>query len=239
MGIFHVGIEGLNDREVVTRLRGQVFAEVPGQPLQLLFGCHGFTVSRPISSGGGSDAAVGRVAGREALLWTDPTNGSVLDQWLNPLTGTTVEVLHDWLDPMNVDSSSVPTLTDVVGTDTQYVWNQSSVSASPLRVNVYKREVASATLEYTEMVRFDRASKSLSIVRMHPWLPWMLMGHVHGRLVVHLGGRVIDAGFAGLPDDLRTYVMANRPEFAYAPHAWQEPNENSWSMYGKERHPAK
>jgi hypothetical protein len=238
MGIHQAGITGLGDREVLMHLRGTVHAEVPGQPLRMLFGCHGFTVSRPITSGDAHRGdGNGEVVGREVLLWTDPVSGAPLEEWENPFTGEAVEVLHDWLDPMNLERTAALISTESFGIETQHVWHSSTVSAPALRADVFKREVSSSAFGWTEMVRYTQSSRTTSIVRMHPWLPWMLMGPHDGRLIIHIGGCVVDGGFAGLPDDLRAYVMANRPEFAFAPSSWESPNENSWSLYGKERHP--
>jgi Protein of unknown function (DUF1838) len=237
MGIFHTEIQGLGDREVITHLQGSLFSELPGQGLQPLLGCLGFTISKPLAGPGANGAPETRVVGREVMLWTDSVDGSVLDHWLNPLTGETVEVLHDWLDPMNLDPS-VSAAVEVFGSETHYVWNLSAVAPCPLRVDVFTREVSAVVLEQTELVRLIQPGTSMSIVRTLPWLPWMLMGPTVGRLVMHLGGQVVDGGFAELPNNLRTYVEGHRPEFVFAPSRWETPNEDSWSLYGKERQPS-
>jgi Protein of unknown function (DUF1838) len=232
MGILHFGESGVAEAESVIHFRGQVFAEVPGQSLQLLVGCEGFSVERmdPVDPD--------RVLGREVMLWTDPIDGSlpVLDQWDNPITGELVEVLHDWLDPVNSSRTDDARVRPMVLNDLRLA-SRSSINENPLPTNVFQRETSSSKLQCHELISTVPSTKSLSMVRTMPWLPWMLMGASPGRLVMHIAGQFAAGGYVSLPSHVRAYVQANRPEFAFAPKRWEAPNENSWSLYGKERQP--
>jgi Protein of unknown function (DUF1838) len=79
----------------------------------------------------------------------------------------------------------------------------------------------------------------VSLVRIEPYLPWMLMGARPGHLVHHLGGHKLLGGYSQLPQDMRAYVQANRPEFAFAPSSVDRPNESLWTLYAKERGPSR
>jgi Protein of unknown function (DUF1838) len=230
MGIAHLLNGGGNGSSVVSHLRGQLFAEVDGQPLRGLIGCEGFTIEQSVDDGA-------RWLGRQVMLWTDPTSGAVIDEWDNPLTGERVSVLHDWLDPMNTVCADDSFIVERIGNHAQHVMTRSSVIESPMRPSVFTREVSRLTLSCSELIRAFPTGGAVSIVRKLPWLPWMLMGATPGGLVVHIGGQVVSGGYAALPNHLRSYVQQNRPEFAFVPTKWESPNETSWSLYLKECQP--
>lgn len=218
-----------------TQITGTVFALLPDTGLVPLVGCTGYRVvcADPVDDGWA-------LRGREVLLYTDLSTGVSLDSWRNPITGGSVSVLHDWLDPVCslATSDTVPVARQVGSAHSFHSFITHS-GPNPLRPQVFRRENALLTLQRSEhtVLTIEGDKASMSSVRFTPWLPWMLLSGTTGSLVFHLTGARI-GGFDSLPAAVQQVVNAERPEFAFAPKTWSERQENSWSLYLAERQPA-
>jgi len=80
---------------------GRAYSRVPGEADKLLFLVEGMNVRQ---CGTVTDPQRGegyRLVSREILLYKDAETGEVLEEWENPWTGETVEVVHVTNDPVN------------------------------------------------------------------------------------------------------------------------------------------
>jgi Protein of unknown function (DUF1838) len=239
----------LDPVDVVTWFSGNIYGYVPGEGHKHLFTFEGHNIGRTERVEGGF-----RFLSREAVFYKDAVTGEILEQWTNPYTGETDDVLHVWNDPVNgafvLDGprgkwSLAP---EISGDAVNFATDVFLMYPNPLKPAEYPREVSSDVYQGAELFRFiaskadiedDSASAPchISWVRMAPYVPWMLMGDRPGNMVYHTGGRKLMGGYAELPVHLRAYIEANRPEYAFAPREVVTPNETSWTLYAKERGP--
>ena len=82
--------------------QGKAYSRVPGERDRHLFNLIGVN-TRQCADVQDPDKGEGfRSVSREVMLYLDPETGALLDQWENPWTGQTVEVLHVANDPVNM-----------------------------------------------------------------------------------------------------------------------------------------
>jgi len=235
----------LSPVEVVVWFTGSVYAYIDGDSHHL-FGVQGYNIGRSMQVSGGYD-----LLSREVMLYCDPHTNSTLHEFHNPFTGRLNQVLHRWIDPLNVqlrseDTSSVPQVV-IAGTHVHMCTDIAEHSFNPLSPRRWPVESGGDDYRHSEFSRLiatvadvdndgDSASAQLSVVRLGPWLPWMGMGNAPGHLNYHLGGCQIDT-YQSLPSQLRTEVEDGHPEFMFAPASFSAPNETEWTMYSKLRRP--
>ena len=190
--------------------------------------------------------------------------GKVLDTFMNPYTGETNLVVHDWNDPVidtlttvshgsagadEPSNGSVVRPPELFGDAVHFVSESFVRLANPLLRAKWPRESAADLLETSAFLRLaashremdspgPSASSQTTRTTNGPWLPWMLMGDHPGHLVHQLGGAKLLGGYGELPQHVRSRVEAGRPEFAYAPRTAAGSSENSWTTYGRQRRPA-
>ena len=79
----------LSGAEVISGMPGEVYSWVPGEGNFRLFDTYGVGVSRVERAKHGW-----RLHYKEAVYYTDPQTGQVMDRWDNPFTGRQVAVEH-------------------------------------------------------------------------------------------------------------------------------------------------
>ena len=84
-------------RQVYGRCSGIVTGVRPGEAVRPLFGFEVFSTIRVLRQ---SDGSYQRMT-KEAILYTEPKSGDVLDTWKNPYTGEQVHVVDVANDPYN------------------------------------------------------------------------------------------------------------------------------------------
>lgn len=221
---------------------GDVYQNAPGAAYEHLFGFEGINVSRLVEIDGGF-----QLLSREAAFYLDPRSREILEEWDNPVTGERVGVSHVWNDPVNQQwleqqpwgPFRVPT-TDL-GDRVCLNMDIPLAYPSPLPVAEFPENSADDTYRALELFQFfaakaDLADPSLTSVpcdlswsRVSPWLPWMRMGSRPGGLVFHTRG--VKLAHGDVPERLRSYVAAHRPEYAKPPTSWTAPNETSWTHF--------
>ncbi len=231
-------VASLDGASAFTSLDGTLLGVQPGGLAQPLLGCTGFRVVRAEVTDAGWN-----LRAREVLLFTDLATGTVIDSWRNPISGRSVDVLHDWLDPVcSVVTAQAVSPARRVGDQIVFESSTTETVVNPLRLHVFTREAGQEMLrrsEHTTVAVEDWAGGScigVSSVRFTPWLPWMLLAQTEGSLVSHLTGKRVE-GFDALSEVVRARVSAERPEFAFAPNTWTDRRESSWSLYLAERQP--
>ena len=70
-----------------------------------------------------------------------------------------------------------------------------------------------------------------------PWIPWMLMGEMPGRLF-YVTTVVMLNSTDELPQNIREYTERNFPQHMHAPEVWSEPNRTSFETFVMEAQPA-
>lgn len=84
-------------RQVFGHCEGVVCGVRPGEAVRPILGFQVFSTIRVLRQ---SDGSYQRMT-KEAIFYTDPTSGAILDQWDNPYTGERVNVVDVHNDPYN------------------------------------------------------------------------------------------------------------------------------------------
>ncbi len=227
--------------EVVVWFTGSVYAYVDGDTHHM-FEVEGYNIGRSVRVSNGFD-----LLAREVLLYCDPHTNATLHEFQNPFTGRLNQVLHRWIDPLNVqlridDTASIPQVL-IAGTHVHMCTDVVENSPNPLSPRRWPVESGGHHYRHTELTRFiatvadvddasDSAPTQVSVVRVGPWLPWMGMGNAPGHLIYRVGGCHVDS-YQSLPSQLRIEVENGHPEFMFAPASFSGPNETEWTMYSK------
>lgn len=235
--------------ETVYHWTGTVYSYVPDQKKQTLFRFEGFNIARTLPRENGFELLT-----REAAFFQDPRTGEILETWMNPFTGSEVAVQHIWNDPVNqdltFDEEYLPLIRAILpSTDlgSQVCFNNDIFPfyPNPMPRGEYPEFSQSDNYQSAEFFQFfvnksDLADSlqasvpaSISWNRLSPWMPFMRMGDRQGMLVFSCRGRKLEGGFEALPERIRDYVNARKPEFAHAPEEYLTPNETSWTYFKK------
>jgi hypothetical protein len=236
---------------VVYHWSGHVFSRVPGEPDRHLFDVEGMNIRQCVTVNDPKRGVGFRMVSRELMFYLDPQTGTVLETWLNPFTGKTVDVVPVVNDPVNmrpmfavddhgkpftlgarVEGGRVFATTEVplfyrnpLGGDYQdYVGNQ-----------YHAMEIFDFVVDKADLLNKDRseASPSVAWVRVAEWLPWMEMGGRSGLMVMNATGQKV-AGIDQLPAVLREKIHTRYPAWTAAPPVDdQRPNETSWTYFKK------
>ena len=78
-----------------------MYSRVQGEADRLLFRVEGMNIRACTSIKDPERGDGFRMVSRELLFYQDPKTGEIMNQWTNPWTGETVEVLHVANDPVN------------------------------------------------------------------------------------------------------------------------------------------
>lgn len=237
--------------EAVYHWSGNIYGRSPGQPDKLLFRGEGMNIRRCVSVEDPERGTGWRLISREIMLMLDPETGEVVDQWENPYTGETVEVMQIHNDPVNqrpsfaVSASGRPYRLPTLRVEGPYVFMPFEVPlfyTNPLAGD-YQDYVGN---KYHAMEIFDFAALKdelfdaslptaypmVSWVRISQWAPWMKMGSRPGLMIFNAMGRKLPGGFEELPEVLKTEIRTNYPLYEQAPPADDaRPNETTWTKF--------
>lgn len=235
--------------ETLFHWTGSVYSFVPGEKRKELFAFEGFNLAKTIVGEHGFSLLT-----REAAFFKDPRSGKILETWRNPFTNKDVPVVHIWNDPvnqdMNLEAEMLPYVHQIfpstdLGDQLSFHMEIFPFYPSPLPRKEFGEFSQSDTYQAAEFFQFfaskkDLQNPTLSSVpvtitwnRISPWMPFMRMGDSPGNLIFVCRGQKLEGGFKALPQDIRDYVMQNKPEFAAPPTEWSEPNETSWTYFRK------
>ena len=243
---------GEKDGETATwHFTGNVYSRVPGEPDRLLFKGEGFNIRRCVAVEDPVRGKGWRIISREAVIHLDPKTGEVVNQWENPWTGETVDIMHIHNDPVNsrpsfpVNSDGSPFSIPSLRVEDGYVFMPFEVPlfyTNPLAGD-YQDDVGN---KYHAMEIFNfmgteqdvlDASKPtaypiIAWTRISQWAPWMKMGGRPGLMVFNFTGRKLPGGFDELPEVLKTEIRANFPIYEDAPPADDtRSNETTWTKF--------
>lgn len=231
--------------------KGRAYGHVDGVRDSLLFNVEVLNVRQcgplpPTVKDGGF-----RLTSREVLLYRDAKTNEVLNTWLNPYTGQTVEVLHVDNDPVNgnyttslVMGGGVPLTIHTSDDVVIYTYEGNLFYENPL-AGAYQKYVGGMyhAMEMANLYVRAKDLKALSAKanlpmhlswsRMSNWLPWMEMGGRDGYFYVHTAGEKY-ASYDDVPKSIRAVVDEKYPKYRTAPPLDDtRPNETSWTFFKK------
>jgi hypothetical protein len=176
---------------------------------------------------------------REVMYYLDPESGEIIEDWVNPYTGRSVEVMHILNDPVHRFYSlsggpfAAPWPYTVMGDDLVF-----RISVFAFRDSVMPRAeypLHSANDKYqaselwmmngriSEVMNPDITSASCvtAWTRVGQWLPFMEMGNRPGVMVYHSDAYKLLNGVDDLPRDILKYTEKNHPKYLESPKTWQ------------------
>lgn len=221
-----------------------VFIVEPGKRAMPAFRLDGFNVGRSVKQPDGSYQWLSR----EVAYYRDLRTGQIIENWQNPITGQTNDILHVINDPVNSVFSparwNLPWR--VKGDDVMVQMDIPLAYPNSLQPADFPEESSGPTYFATEHFLFfaklaDFQNTKLTSVpstyawtRTGPWLPWMKMGQRPGYVLYSGTGKKLKSA-AELDPVVREYTEKNHPTFMKAPEKYTTPNETSWSYYKKVR----
>ena len=226
---------------------GQAFSHRQGERDIHLFDVEGFSARTCYAVEDPERGKGYRLISREVLVYKDKDTGEVMDHWINPWTGNSVDVQHVQNDPVNFSHFEKDRAGQEVtwhGVVTGSMWRARRIVPlfypNPLGGD-FQKEVG-GTYHATEMFNdfgpaeelFPRETKkshvALGWVRMSDWLPWMLMNGREGEIYYHSSGNKI-YDWDEVSPLLRDYIEANAPEYKTPPEDDGRRNMTSWKHY--------
>lgn len=241
----------LAGKPVYSGFPGKAWGWVPDEGNYLLFNTYGIGASR-LEYDEASKAF--RFIHREALFYCDPKTGEVLEDWVNPLTGSRVEVLHILNDPVNrlytlsggPFAPPYPYMTNgdrlIFQLDVLRSTEKSPLTRKDYPVHAQQDLYQSGelwaitgSLAEVDDPAVTSASCHTSWKRLSMWLPFMEMGNRPGVMVYHSQSFKFMNGWSELPDNIRRYVEKNQPKYLEPPATWEGlgKNETTWSYSKK------
>ena len=241
----------IDDKPIVYWWYGRMYSRVQGERDKLLFKVEGMNI-RACTSVEDSERGSGfKMVSRELLFYQDPDTGEIIDEWINPWTDETLEVLHVANDPVNwgstyeIDENGNPYEMDLNTHDDDW-WDTATI---PL---FYKNPLAGDFQQYvggiyhaTEMFNTtgsiadltddskDTAKASIGWERLSYWLPWMKMSGRNGIVYFHTFGKKLDS-YDDLPEPIKKEIKEKYPIYNSAPPTDDDrKNETSWTYFKK------
>lgn len=239
------------DEPAVYHWAGNVYGRSPGMRDKLLFRGEGMNIRRCVEVSDPERGTGWRLISREIMLMLDPETGEVVDEWTNPYTGETVNVMQIHNDPVNgrpnfpIGRDGTPFTLSSMREEGPFVFMPFEAPlfyTNPLAGDY--QEYVGGTYHAMEIFDFavlkdelldasqPTAYPIVSWVRISGWAPWMKMGDRPGQMVFNAMGRKLPGGFEELPDVLKNEIRANYPIYEEAPPKDDmRPNETTWTKF--------
>jgi hypothetical protein len=240
-----------DNKPIVYWWYGRMYSRVQGEKDKLLFRVEGMNIRQCSSVEDPKRGSGYRMVSRELLFYQDPETGKIIDQWTNPWTGETVDVLHVANDPVNwgytyeINKNGKPYAMNLSMHGDDW-WDTSTI---PL---FYKNPLGGDFQDYvggvyhaTEMFNTtgsvsdltddtkDTAKVSIGWERLSYWLPWMKMSGRTGIVYFHTFGKKLDS-YDELPESIKVEIETNYPIYNKPPPTDDKRrNETSWTYFKK------
>ena len=229
---------------------GRMYSRIPGEKDRHIFDVVGINTRQcerhkdPVRGEGY------RSVSREIMVYLDPATGEIIDQWKNPWTGETVEVIHVANDPVNMRAPSFAR--DATGKPARVTLRQyGDLLVSSREVPLfYENPLAGAYQDYIggkyhAMEIFNtfysaadflapkgpRISPSrLAWQRVSGLLPWLRMGDRPGVMIFNATGfSTFDR--AQISPKLMQILQTRYPEYLTPPPLGDaRPNATTWTI---------
>ncbi|MSR01117.1 MAG: DUF1838 domain-containing protein [Gammaproteobacteria bacterium] len=229
---------------------GRLYSRSPGEKDRHIFDVIGINTRQCERH---TDAVRGegfRSISREIMVYLDPATGEIIDQWKNPWTGETVEVVHVANDPVNmrqpiytITAAGKPLITSLRWYDDLLV----SSSEAPL---FYDNPLAGGYQEYIggnyhAMEIFNTYYRTVDFInnkkprigdsriswqRISSWLPWMRMGDRSGEMIFNATGySTFDQ--KRISPRLMKIIASRYPQYINPPPLGDSrPNATTWTV---------
>jgi len=224
-----------------------ILAALPNEKPKPILRMQGYNAGRLITRPDGSYEWVTR----EVSYYQDLATGQIIEQWANPFNGRTVCVVQVANDPVSnlfpapsKERANPFASFKVAGDVASLRWDIPLSYPNALQPAEYPEESTGPTYLASEHFTFFASTADVtsdaqrstpthySWFRTGPWLPWMKMGQAPGYLIYSGQGRKYGS-FEELPAQVRDYTLKHFPAYATAPDSFYQPNETSWTYYGK------
>ncbi len=232
---------------------GKLYSRAPGERDRMLFTVIGINTRQCARVTDPQRGDGFRSVSREIMVYLDPATGQVIDQWKNPWTGETLDVIHVANDPVNmsrptfattpdgkplsvslrqyddtlVSSSEVPLFytNPLTGEYQDYVGGQYHAMEI---FNTYYR-----TADFTNTKQARISDSRISWQRVSAWLPWMKMGDRPGLMIFNATGfSTFDQ--RKIPANLMQILTSRFPAYLTPPPLDDaRPNETTWTVTRK------
>lgn len=226
--------------EVIVWWSGVLYGLQDQQAPRPVLGFEGYNICRAEAQADGT----WRLLTRELTFYRDLATGEIVDEWQNPYTKARNDVVHVANDPVNtVFRAGGPPMPWVEsGNTTMLALNIPLAYPNPLSPAEFPRESSGEMYVGSEHFMFSaprsemddpalaQVDAHVGWTRIGPWLPWMEMGGVEGRLL-YVGQGNKKASIGDLPADIQERIRKDYPEYAHAPSAWAQPNMTSWTYF--------
>ena len=229
---------------------GSVYSRVQGEKDRHLFNVIGINTRQCATVEDPEKGEGFRSVSREVMFYLDPETDEIIDNWENPFTGETVEVVHVANDPVNMRGPAF-----AVGRDGKPLKLEFQRSGDMLvgRAEIplfytnplagdYQKYVGGSyhameifdTFDADEMINGDSITMSrLAWARISQWLPWMEMGSRPGLMIVNATG-FSTFELDDLSDTLIEDLKERYPLYLTPPPLDDaRPNETSWTVFKK------
>lgn len=232
---------------------GKLYSRIPGEKDRHLFNVVGINTRQCARL---SDPARGsgfRSVSREIMVYLDPRTNEIIDRWVNPWTGTTVEVIHVANDPVNMRRPTFALTEDGKPLQVKLRSYGDTLVASNEVPLFYENPLAGPYQEfvggkyhameifntfYRAQDFFDdkrvRIGESrISWQRISGLLPWMKMGDRPGLMIFNATGfSTFDA--KKIPPALMNVLTTRYPQYLSPPPLDDaRPNETTWTITKK------
>jgi len=213
---------------------GEVWGWVPGEGNQLLFRSYGIGASHVERVENGW-----RFYHREVMYYLDPETNEIINEWKNPYTGRTVEIMHILNDPVHRFYSlsggpfAAPWPYTIMGDDLVFRISVFSFRDSVMPRAEYPLHSANDKYQASELWMMNgrvsevmdpdvmSASCVTSWARVGQWLPFMEMGNRPGVMVYHSDSYKLLNGLDDVPANILKYTEKNHPKYLESPKEWQ------------------
>ncbi len=230
---------------------GRAYSRVQGEKDRHLFNVIGINTRQCATVEDPEKGEGFRSVSREVMFYLDPETDEIIDNWVNPFTGETVEVVHVANDPVNMRGPAF-----AVGRDGKPLKLEFQPSGdmlvsraeiplfytNPLAGDYQKyvggsyhaMEIFNNFYDADEMLNSDSIIFSrMAWTRISQWLPWMEMGSRPGVMIVNATGFSTFA-LEDVPDSLIEALKERYPIYLTPPPLDDtRPNETSWTVFKK------
>lgn len=245
----------LSGETVIGIFPGKAWLWIPGENNYVAFHTYGIGASR-LEFNEAEDGW--RFYHREALYYTDPETGEVLETWKNPVTGMEVEVVHVVNDPVQrfyplSDGPFAPPYPYMVNGDTLVfqldVFRPPAPGNNPLTRKDYPLHSQQDLYQTGELWAITGSLSALNDPentrvpahtawsRISMWEPFFEMGNRPGVTIYHSQAFTTPNGIDDIDPIIRAYTAKHNPQFLeppYAPTEWGEGyQENHWTYAQK------
>lgn len=225
--------------EVVLWWTGTLFGLQEQKAPRPLLGFEGYNICRAERQADGS----WRLLTRELTFYRDLRTGRIIDEWQNPYTQATNRVVHVANDPVNntFRPGGHPTPWLESGDTVMLGLNIPLSYPNPLSPAEFPKESTGETYTGSEHFMFfapkaqmddpalAQVDTTVGWSRVGPWLPWMEMAGVEGRLLYV--GQGNKRSIEDMSPEMQERIRRDYPEYTRAPSQWTTPNMTSWTYY--------